>query len=126
MGTPITNKTVAVLGASNDHTKYAFKAMHMLKSHGFNPIPVNPNEETVIGLKAYASLRDIPEPIDTVTIYVRPEISSKLRDDILAVKPRRIIMNPTTENDELAEAAEAQGIEVVRACTLVMLTTGAF
>lgn len=120
------NKNVAILGATNDHTKYAYKTQRLLKVRGYNPIPVNPNEETVIGRKSYASLRDIPEPIDIVTIYVRPELSTRLMGDILAVKPRRIIMNPTTENSELEKAAKAQGIEVVRACTLVMLNSGTF
>ncbi len=126
MATPIMNKNVAVLGASNDHTKYAYKAMHMLKAKGFCPIPVNPKEETVIGLKAYASLCDISEPIDTITIYVRPELSTKLKDDIFAVNPRRIIMNPDTDNPELEKESEALGIEVLRACTLVLLNEGLF
>lgn len=120
------NKNVAVLGATNDHTRYAYKSMRLLKVRGFNPIPVNPNEEKVIGLESYASLRDIPEPIDTISVYVRPDLSTKLKDDILAVKPRRIVMNPTTENPELERAAEEQGIEVIHACTLVMLNSGTF
>ncbi len=119
-------KNVAIIGATNDHTRYAFKAQRMLQAHGYTPIPVNPNEEEVGGLKAYPSLRNIPVPVDDVTIYVRPEISTKLIPDILAARPKRIIMNPTTENSELQEAAEQEGIEVIRACTLVMLSSGTF
>ena len=100
--------------------------MRMLKVRGHNPIPVNPNQETVIGLKSYASLRDIPAPIDTISIYVRPELSTRLTADILAVKPKRIIMNPETGNPDLEQAAEAQGIEVIHACTLVMLNSDRF
>jgi len=87
---------------------------------------VNPNVDAIEGLRAYSSLREIPEPIDTMTLYVRPAISSKLVDDILAANPRRVIMNPGTENEELASAAAQAGIQVLRACTLVMLSTGQF
>jgi predicted CoA-binding protein len=120
------DETVAIIGATEDHTKYAYKALKILQAHGHRPIPVNPNLDVVVGLKAYPSLRDIPEQVDTVTLYVRPEVSSKLIDDILAVNPRRVIMNPGTENEELASAAAKAGIQVLRACTLVLLSTGQF
>lgn len=87
---------------------------------------MNPNEESIEGIRAYGSLRDIPESVDTVTLYVRPEISSGLIDDILAANPRRVIMNPGTENEELASAAAQTGIQILRACTLVLLSTGQF
>ena len=120
------DKNIAILGATDDPTRYAYKALKMLQAHRYNPIPVNTFRETIAGLKAYHSLPEIPDPVDTVTVYVRPEISSALTDDFLAIKPRRVIMNPDTENDELAEILERNGIEVVQACTLVMLQTGQF
>lgn len=120
------SKNVAVVGATDDPAKYANRALKMLESHGYNPIPVNPAKEMIDGKKVYPSLRDIPEPIDTVTLYVRPAVSSALKDDILAVKPKRLIMNPGTENEELAKTSEENGIEVKRACTLVMLQTRQF
>jgi len=120
------SETVAIIGATDDHTRYAYKALKMLQSHGHRPIPVNPNLESIEGIKAYHTLKDITEPVDTVTLYVRPEISSKLVDDILAVNPRRIIMNPGAENQDLASAAAQSGIQVLRACTLVLLSTGKF
>jgi hypothetical protein len=117
---------VAILGATDDPTKYANMAMHKLQDHGYNPVPVNPSKKTIEGLTVYHSLSDFKEPIDTVTIYVRPSISSSLKDDILAAKPRRVIMNPGAENQELADALKANGIEVLHACTLVLLQTGQF
>ena len=120
------SETVAIIGATGDHSKYAYKALKMLKTHGHRPIPVNPTLESIQGLKSYPTLRDIPDSVDTVTLYVRPEISSKLVDDILAANPRRIIMNPGTENEDLASAAARARIQVLRACTLVLLSTGQF
>ncbi len=120
------NKNVAILGATDDPVKYANRALKMLVAHGYNPIPVNPTKDLIDGLKCYPTLGDIPEPIDTVTIYVRPSVSAQLLDDILAVKPRRVIMNPGTENEEVVAACEGIGITVVRACTLVLLQTGQF
>jgi len=68
--------------------------------------------------------RPLPEGIDTVTLYLGPERQREYYDYILSLKPKRIIFNPGTENDELAALAEANGIETVEACTLVMLSIG--
>jgi predicted CoA-binding protein len=119
-------KNVAVLGASADPVKYSHRAILLLKRKGFNPIPVNPNEEEVDGMKCYPTLADVPDEVDTVTVYLRPSVSSQLIGDILAKQPRRVIENPGTDNEELTEACRAAGIEVVHACTLVLLNTGQF
>lgn len=76
-------------------------------------ITVNPTLAEVLGEQCYASIRDVPEPIDTVAIYLGAERSSPLIDEIIRAKPRRIIFNPAAENDELAEAAEDAGIAVI-------------
>jgi predicted CoA-binding protein len=120
------NKNVAIVGATEDPAKYANRALHMLQSHGYNPIPVNPSKETVEGINCYHTLKDIPEPVDTVTMYVRPSVAGELAADVVAINPRRVIMNPGTESEVLAGACEKNGIEVVRACTLMLLHTGQF
>lgn len=68
----------------------------------------------------------MPEPIDTVTMYVGAARSEPLIADIVNAKPRQIIFNPGAEHDHLASDAEAHGIEVVNDCTVVMLRSGAF
>lgn len=68
----------------------------------------------------------MPGPIDTVTLYLGEARSDPLIEEIIAVKPRRIIMNPGAENDRLDSEASAAGIEVVHGCTLVMLKTRQF
>ena len=69
---------------------------------------------------------EIHTDIDTMTLYVGPQNQPQYYDYILKTKPKRIIFNPGAENAELAEKARENGIEVVEACTLVMLNTGQF
>ena len=120
------SETVAIMGASPKPDRYAYKAMQMLRQFGHRPIPVNPAFPEVLGETCYRSIADAPKPIDTVTMYLGKQRSDPLIDEIVAAKPRRIIMNPGAENEDLAEKAEAAGIEVDYACTLVMLRTGQF
>lgn len=100
--------------------------MQMLKEYGHRAVPVNPAFEEVLGETCYPSLRELPGAIDTATLYLGKARSDPLTEEILAAKPRRIIMNPGAENDELAEKARADGIEVIYGCTLVMLRSGLF
>ena len=100
--------------------------MKMLREYGHRAIPINPAFEEVLGEKCYPKIADAPKPIDTVTMYVGKHRSDPLIDEIIAAKPRRIIMNPGAENEDLAGKARAAGIEVVEGCTLVMLRTGNF
>lgn len=117
---------VAVLGASPKEDRYSFKAVHMLKEHGHNPIPVHPAGHTVDGVEGVKSLDDVERGIDTLTVYVNPNISGGQLEKIMALKPRRVIFNPGAENPELAAKLKAADIEVVEACTLVMLRTGRY
>jgi len=71
-------------------------------------------------------LSDIDEPVDTLTIYVNEKISSGEYENILKLKPRRVVFNPGAENAELAEKLRKEEFEVVEACTLVLLRTEQF
>ena len=117
---------VAVLGASPKEERYSYQAVKMLGEHGFKPIPVHPKGHEVLGLTAKKSLDDISDDIDTLTMYVGPKISSGEFDRIMKLKPRRVVFNPGAENQELAEKLRNEGIEVIEACTLVMLRTEQF
>lgn len=123
---PRSSERVVVLGASPNEERYAHKAMKMLLEYGHQPIPVNPGFDEILGQKCYKSITDVPGPVDTVTMYLGAARSEPLIDEILAVKPRRIIFNPGAENEHLAGEAKSKGIEPVAACTLVMLRTGQF
>ena len=117
---------VAVLGASPTTDRYAYRAMQLLAEYGHRAIPINPAFDEILGQKCYRSIVDVPDKIDTVTLYLSEARSGPLADEIVGAKPRRIIMNPGAENDALAEKARGRGIEVVYDCTLVMLRSGTF
>jgi uncharacterized protein len=68
----------------------------------------------------------VGQKIDTVTMYVNPAISNKYKDDLIAVRPKRVIFNPGSENTPLATALKESGIEVENACTLVLLRSGQY
>ena len=125
-GSAVLMKNVVVLGASPKTDRYAFKAMQRLQEHGHKAIPVNPAFDVVLGERCYPSISDVPQPIDTITLYLGAARSTPLLQDILDAKPRRIIFNPGAENSELEKAASARGIETVNGCTLVVLGAGAF
>jgi predicted CoA-binding protein len=120
------NKNVVVLGASPNVERYSNKAVRELVNHDHNVYPVHPVSTEIHGQKCYKHLDDITCQVDTVSLYVGEPRSTPLIDNILALKPSRIIMNPGAENDLLESKATDQGIEVVRGCTLVMLSTGQF
>ncbi|MBL8025986.1 MAG: CoA-binding protein [Fibrobacteres bacterium] len=117
---------VAILGASNKIDRYAYKAQVSLTQAGHKVIPVNPALQEIEGVKCTQKLSDITESVDTVTVYVRAEISSPMKEAFLQLKPKRVIFNPGTENPELAKALQDNGIQPIEACTLVMLRTNQF
>ena len=117
---------VAILGASDRPDRYAHMAFRMLREHGHEVIPVSPKLKEVEGVQTVASVSDIAGGVDTLTMYVGRAISSELQAEILALKPRRVIFNPGSENSELAAALAEAGSEVVQGCTLVMLRAGEY
>jgi predicted CoA-binding protein len=120
-------EVVAVLGASSDPSRYAYKAIKLLLECGHKPIPVHPREEEVLGLRVIHHLSELAgQNIDTITVYVNPAISDKVQGDFLQVHPRRVIFNPGAENPRLALILAQNGIKVEDACTLVLLKTGQY
>lgn len=119
-------KIVAVLGATDHTGKFASRAIKLLKSKGHTVLPVNPLYDNVDGLKCSKSLIDCHENIDTVTVYVNPQRAASYTDDIISVNPKRVILNPGTENTEMAKRLKDAGITVIEGCTLVMLNRNEF
>ena len=117
---------VAVLGASSDESRYSNQALHLLSSYGHQVFPIHPSLSEISNIPVYKDLTAISQPIHTLTVYVRPEISATLVDKIITLRPQRVIFNPGTENAELSEKLSTQGIADENACTLVLLRTGQF
>ncbi len=113
--------SVAVIGASLDRRKYGNKAVRAYVENDFKVFPVNPNEATIEGLKAYPNLDAIPEPIDFVSLYVPPATGLKLLPAIAAKKPKEIWLNPGSESDELIEAAADLHLRAIVSCSIVAL-----
>lgn len=117
---------VAILGASDKPERYAYLAFESLKKHGHRPLPVHPKLVSIDGTAVYPSLDKVPGPVDTLTVYVSPEISSGMEKQILDFPARRVIFNPGTENPALAAKLQKKGAQTLEACTLVLLQTGQF
>jgi len=120
------NQRVAVLGASPKPERYSNQAVAMLKDYEYEVLPVNPSGISIHNLLTAKSLDEIKVPVWTLTMYVGAAISSGQKDAILKLKPKRAIFNPGTENPELEMMLENNGIEIIHACTLVLLRTGQF
>jgi len=119
-------ETIVIIGASEKPNRYSHKAMLALQDSGHHVKLVNPYKTSVEGQPCFASVAGIDEQIDTVTLYVNPARFRGHIDEVIQAKPRRVIMNPGTEDDEMEEQMRQQGIDVVRGCTLVMLATDKF
>ena len=124
------SQLVVIIGASEKPHRYANMAMHSLIEHGHEVRLVNPFKSVIEGYPCYRSVADIADEvadeIDTVTLYVNPARFHDHIDEVIKARPKRIIMNPGTEDTELEERLSSAGINVLRACTLVMLNTGQF
>jgi uncharacterized protein len=114
-----------IIGASTNPERYAYKAANSLLNHEHGIELLGQKEGEIQGHKIYTDYPDF-EGIDTVTMYVGPRNQPSLYDYILKQKPRRIIFNPGAENPEFEAMAEAEGIEIEEACTLVLLATGQY
>ncbi|HGE72663.1 TPA: CoA-binding protein [Candidatus Poribacteria bacterium] len=112
-------KTVAVIGASNDRRKYSNKAVRAYILRGFKVYPVNPNEDTVEGLKAYKSILDIPDEIDRATFYVLPKVGIKIIEEVAKKGVKELYLNPGTESDELVDKAKKLGLNPILACSIL-------
>ncbi len=117
---------VAVLGASRNPERYSYQAVVMLTEAGHRVFPVHPAARPVHGITCYPNLKSIPDPVDTITIYLSEQNSTPLIEEIIACGPRRVILNPGTESAALTGRCEAAGIQILEACTLVMIRTGQF
>ncbi len=119
-------ETVVVLGASNKSDRYSNKAIKMLTEYGHRVIPIHPKLKDIEGLEVKPDLKSVNTDVDTLTMYVGPQRSFKMINDILALNPKRVIFNPGAESSELEKALDQKHIPWVEACTLVMLRTGQY
>ncbi len=118
-------KYTLVIGASENPERYSNKAIRRLKHYGHSIAAIGNREGEVDGV-AFSKQKTPFEGVDTVTMYIGVSHQQEYIDYILSLKPKRIIFNPGTENDDFEAKAKAAGIETMEACTLVLLGTGQY
>jgi hypothetical protein len=112
-------KTVAIIGASTDRTKFGNKAVRAFVQQGYEVFPVNPKEETVEGLRAYKSIADVPVRPQMISVYLPPAVLFKVLPEIAAKGCDELWLNPGTESVEVLAEAERLELNVIQACSIV-------
>jgi len=105
--------TIAVVGASSSPARSSHGVMARLLQLGYRVFPVNPNETDVLGQKAYASLADVPSPIDIVDVFRRDEYTPAVADEAVAVHAKVLWLQQGLWNEDAAARAKAGGMTVV-------------
>ena len=109
----VSANVIAVVGASSDPDRPSNGIFQKLISAGYRVVPVNPNETEVLGQKAYASLADIPYPIDIVDVFRRPEYTPDIADEAVRAKAKVLWLQSGIVNEEAARRAHDAGLNVV-------------
>ena len=113
------SKTVAVVGASSSRAKFGNKALRAFLSEGHRVLAINPNETEVEGVKTYASVLDVPGPIDMATVYVQPDVTLRLLDEFQRKGIAEIWVNPGAEDEAVIAEARRRKMNVFFACSII-------
>ncbi len=108
-----TAKTIAVVGLSDNPMRPSYGVSAYMQSHGYRIIPVNPQIESCLGEKAYASLAEVQEKIDIVDVFRRPEFVEPIVEEAIRLKVPAIWMQEEVVHEKAAEKARQEGIFVV-------------
>ena len=111
-------QVVAVLGASPDRTKFGNKAVRAFQRQGYTVVPVHPRETEIEGLKAYASILDIPGPVDMATFYLPPAVGERVIEDVAKKGVGEVWINPGAESPTLIARARQLGLKPIVACSI--------
>jgi len=106
-------KRIAMVGLSSNPFRPSHFAAIYMRSEGYDVTPVNPREKEVLGLRSYASLRDVPGPIEIVDIFREPAAVPEIVEEAIAVGAKVVWMQLGVVHEEAAERARQAGIEVV-------------
>jgi predicted CoA-binding protein len=108
------SQTIAVVGASPSPHRAGHYIPAYLQEHGYRIIPVNPNHDEVLGEKCYDSLEDIPEPVDCVEVFRRPEYTPDVARQAVTIGARSLWLQLGIVNDEAKRVAEEAGLMFVQ------------
>jgi|SRR5690348_6197202 len=106
-------KTIAVVGLSSDPMRPSFGVSQYMQRKGYRIVPVNPNESSVLGEKAYSSLSEVPEKIDLVDVFRRPEFVPEIVDEAIRLKLPALWLQEGVIHLAAAKRAQEAGLTVV-------------
>ncbi|MCC6235500.1 MAG: CoA-binding protein [Verrucomicrobiales bacterium] len=112
-------KSIAILGASNDRSKFGNIAVRAFTQRGWRVFPINPRETAIEGLPCFRSVSDLPERPNLISVYLPPAVTSKLLPDLAARGCDELWLNPGAESDDVLREADRLGLNVIQACSLV-------
>jgi predicted CoA-binding protein len=115
------DKTVAVIGASTNRAKYGNKAVRAFARQGYRVVPINPTASEVEGLKAYASVLDVPGTIDIATVYVHSDAGVKVMEQLAQRGVEEIWLNPGADEDAVVARARELGLKTIQACSILAI-----
>jgi predicted CoA-binding protein len=114
-------RTVAIVGASTDRSKFGNKAVRAYLKQGWQVYPISAKAQRIEGLRAYRSVRDLPCRPDRVTVYLPPLIGLSVIEDIAAIHPGEVYLNPGAESEELIGKARSLGLDPIVACSILAI-----
>ena len=109
----LTRHTVAIVGLSGNSLRASNFVGRYLQIRGYNVIPVNPRETTILGVKSYASLSEIPEKVDTVDVFRQPDAAPAIAEEAVAIGATCLWLQFGVISEEAADIATAGGLFVV-------------
>jgi len=112
-------RSVAIIGASANPRKFGNRAVRAFRRQGYTVFPINPHEGQVEGLKAYASVLDVPGAIDMASFYVPPDVGEKVIVEVARKGITEVWLNPGAESEALIQLARSLKIEPIEACSIV-------
>ncbi len=112
-GVLLGSQTVAVVGLSNDPERYSYKVAKYLQEQGYRIIPVNPNVKEILGEKSYSDLLFVPERVDVVQIFRKPEFVPEIVDQAIQIGAKTIWMQEGIVHEAAARKARKAGLQVV-------------
>ncbi len=117
--------TTLVIGASNNPIRYSYKAIQNLRAKNYSVIALGVKNGFVGDVEIVTNFPSDAK-IDTITLYINPDLQTQYFDLILSLQPKRVIFNPGTENEVLMGLLQKNNITCMEACTLVLLSIGAY
>jgi predicted CoA-binding protein len=112
-------KTVAVIGASSDRSKFGNKAVRAYLKQGYTVYPVNPKGEEIEGLATFKSIREVPVRPDLMSVYVPPVLVMRMLPEIAEKGCDELWLNPGTESEEVLQEAAKLGLNAIVACSIL-------